>query len=100
MSQSIAVNISSSGSNPLIDGKPNQRIQVTQMVLMSHGDVDITFKSGEAVLWYNLPFAGKGDGIVIPDTGKFWLQTDTGEALTAILSDSVHITGILWYRYA
>lgn len=98
MSQSIAVNIAD--DNTLIQGKPGHRIQITQMVLMSHGDVDLTFKSGDTTLWYNLPFAGKGDGIVIPDTGKFWLQTETGEALDAVLSDSIHVTGIIWYRYA
>jgi hypothetical protein len=100
MSNFLPLDISGSGENEIIPAVPSHRIQVTQMILISHGDVDLSIKTGDIALWNALPFADRGDGMVLPDTGKFWFQSEVGKPITVILSDSVRVTRMVWYRHA
>ena len=96
-------NSADAAGNTLVTAVADHRIRVLGLRVMAAGDVSISLYSGPADTGTELdppaPLAERGGYIlpVTPEPDAFWLETEKGEALTALLSGAVRCTGILLY---
>jgi hypothetical protein len=86
-----------SGDQTLVGLITDQYIRVLAMVLVTNGDVAVTFKDGSTALTGAMSLPADGDKIVLPYNEAGWFETTTGQALVLNLSGAVEVDGCLVY---
>lgn len=91
------INHGANGDQTLVGLITDQYIRVVAMVLVTNGDVSVTFKNGSTAVTGAMSLPADGDKIVLPYCEAGWFETTIGQNLVLNLSGAVAVGGFLVY---
>lgn len=97
--KSEPIDFSLAGDNVVVSGVAGNRILVFRIFFVVDGDTEITFQSG-VVTELSGPIALVANGSITLDISNVpWFQTDAGKDFIISSSQSVQVSGTVYYRH-